>query len=153
ARRQAAKFGAEILTTREVTGLGVDGAAKRVTFGDGTQVRAHIVVIATGVSYRAMDAPGCAELTGRGVFYGSAATEAADCVDEDVYIVGGANSAGQAALFFSRVARSVTLVVRGDALERSMSYYLIQQLQAIDNVAVRLCTVVDEAYGNEHLDG
>ena len=79
--------------------------AKRVSFGDGTQVRAHVVVIATGVSYREMDAPGCAELTGRGVYYGSASTEAADCVDEDVYIVGGANSAGQAALFFSRVAR------------------------------------------------
>src|SRR5881409_1631498 len=103
ARRQAAKFGAEILTTRDVTELCIDGAAKRVTFGDGTQVRGHVVVIATGVSYREMDAPGCAELTGRGVYYGSAATEAADCVDEDVYIVGGANSAGQAALFFARV--------------------------------------------------
>ena len=153
ARRQATKFGAEILTTRDVTELCVDGAAKRVSFGDGTQVRAHVVVIATGVSYREMDAPGCAELTGRGVYYGSASTEAADCVDEDVYIVGGANSAGQAALFFARVARSVTLVVRGDSLERSMSYYLIQQLHAIENVQVRLCTVVDEAYGDEHLDG
>jgi thioredoxin reductase (NADPH) len=153
ARRQAAKFGAEILTARDVTELCVDGAAKLVSFGDGTQVRTHVVVVATGVSYRDLEAPGCSDLTGRGVFYGSAATEAADCEGDDVYIVGGANSAGQAALFFSRVAKSVTLVVRGDSLERSMSYYLIQQLQGIDNVFVRLCTVVDEAYGDEHLDG
>jgi thioredoxin reductase (NADPH) len=153
ARRQAAKFGAEILTARDVTELCVDGAAKLVSFGDGTSVRTHVVVVATGVSYRDLDAPGCSDLTGRGVFYGSAATEASDCEGDDVYIVGGANSAGQAALFFSRVAKSVTLVVRGDSLERSMSYYLIQQLQGIDNVFVRLCTVVDEAYGDEHLDG
>ncbi len=153
ARRQAAKFGAEILTTRDVTALCVDGSAKLVTFADGSEVRAHVVVIATGVSYRDLDAPGVAGLSGRGVYYGSAATEAADCIDRDVYIVGGANSAGQSAVFFSRVAKSVTLVVRGDALERSMSYYLIEQLRGIDNVAVRLCTVVDEVYGDEHLDG
>ncbi len=152
ARRQAAKFGAEILTARDVVELSADGSAKVVTFGDGSQVRAHVVVVATGVSYRDLDAVGCADLTGRGVYYGSAATEAEDCRDRDVYIVGGANSAGQAALFFSRVAKSVTLVVRGDALEHSMSYYLIQQLRAIPNVDVRLCTVVDEVVGDEHLD-
>jgi thioredoxin reductase (NADPH) len=105
------------------------------------------------VWYREMEAPGCAELTGRGVYYGSAATEVADCVGEDVYIVGGANSAGQAALFFAGVARSVNLVVRGDTLDRTMSYYLIQQLAAVPNVNVRLCTVVDEAYGGDHLEG
>jgi thioredoxin reductase (NADPH) len=110
-------------------------------------------VIATGVLYRDLDAPGIGELSGRGVYYGSAATQAEDCVDRDVYIVGGANSAGQSALFFSRVAKSVTLLVRGDALEKSMSYYLIEQLRTIDNVAVRLCTVVEEAYGQDHLDG
>ena len=77
-----------------------------VRFGDGTEVAAHAVIVATGVSYRDLDAPGVAELTGRGVYYGSAATEAADCVDADVYIVGGANSAGQAAVFFSRYAPS-----------------------------------------------
>ena len=153
ARRQAAKFGAEILTTGEVTEMCVDGAAKVVTLADGSQVRAHVVVIATGVSYRDLDAPGVAQLSGRGVFYGSAATQAADCANKEVYIVGGANSAGQAALFFNRVAKSVTLVVRGDSLEKSMSYYLIEQLRGIDNVEVRLCTVVEEVFGDDHLDG
>jgi thioredoxin reductase (NADPH) len=123
-----------------------------VSFGDGTEVAAHAVIIATGVSYRDLDAPGVAELVGRGVYYGSAATEATACADRDVFIVGGANSAGQAASFFSRHAKSVTLVVRGDALERGMSYYLIEQLRLLDTVSVRLCTVVEEAHGDEHLE-
>jgi thioredoxin reductase (NADPH) len=152
ARRQATKFGAEILTARDVTGLRPDGPSRRVAFADGTEVAAHTVIVSTGVSYQELGATGCESLTGRGVFYGSAATEAADCVDRDVFIVGGANSAGQAAVFFARVAKSVTLVVRGDALERSMSHYLIEQLQGIDNVSVRLCTVVEEAHGDGHLE-
>src|SRR5262249_45174510 len=127
ARRQATKFGAEVLTTRDVTGLEVHGSARLVRFGDGADISAHAVILATGVSYRPLAAPGVADLTGRGVYYGSAATEASSCQDADVYIVGGANSAGQAALFFARHARSVSIVVRGDSLERSMSYYLIQQ--------------------------
>jgi thioredoxin reductase (NADPH) len=152
ARRQATKFGAEILTTRDVVGLAVNGPNKMVTFGDGSEVAAHSVIIATGVSYRDLVAPGCAELTGRGVYYGSASTEAADCTDEDVYIVGGANSAGQAAMFFAQVARSVTLVVRADNLERTMSHYLIQQIQQAENIHVRLCTTVGEACGSDHLE-
>jgi thioredoxin reductase (NADPH) len=152
ARRQAVRFGAEILTTRDVTGLQVRGPARVVSFGDGSEVAAHAVIIATGVSYRDLDAPGVAELVGRGVYYGSAATEATACADRDVFIVGGANSAGQAASFFSRHAKSVTLVVRGDALERGMSYYLIEQLRLLDTVSVRLCTVVEEAHGDEHLE-
>jgi thioredoxin reductase (NADPH) len=152
ARRQAVRFGAEILTTRDVTGLEARGPARVVVFGDGTEVTAHAVIIATGVSYRDLDAPGVAELSGRGVYYGSAATEAAACADQDVFVVGGANSAGQAASFFSRYAKSVTLVVRGDSLERGMSHYLIEQLHALDNVSVRLCTVVEEAHGDKHLE-
>ena len=152
ARRQAVRFGAEILTTRDVSGLEARGPARVVSFGGGTEVAAHAVIIATGVSYRDLEAPGVAELSGRGVYYGSAATEAAACADADVFIVGGANSAGQAASFFSRYAKSVTLVVRGDSLERGMSHYLIEQLQALDNVSVRLCTVVDQAHGDEHLE-
>jgi thioredoxin reductase (NADPH) len=152
ARRQAVRFGAEILTTRDVTGLEARGPARVVSFGDGTEIAAHAVVIATGVSYRDLDAPGVAKLSGRGVYYGSAATEAAACADRDVFVVGGANSAGQAASFFSRYAKSVTLVVRGDSLERGMSHYLIEQLHALTNVSVRLCTVVDEAHGDEHLE-
>src|SRR5207248_8586818 len=103
-------------------------------------------------AYRPLTAPGIAELTGRGVYYGSAATEAPNCAGTDVFIVGGANSAGQAALFFCRHARSVTLVVRGDSLERSISYYLIQQLAAIENIKVRTGTEVLEAHGDEHLE-
>jgi thioredoxin reductase (NADPH) len=152
ARRQAVRFGAEILTTRDVTGLEARGPARVVSFGDDTEVAAHAVVIATGVAYRDLDAPGVAELCGRGVYYGSAATEAVACADRDVFIVGGANSAGQAASFFSRYAKSVTLVVRGDSLERGMSHYLIEQLHALPNVSVRLCTVVDECHGDEHLE-
>jgi thioredoxin reductase (NADPH) len=152
ARRQAAKFGAEILTARDVTGLSARGPARVVQFSDGTEVAAHAVIVATGVSYRDLAAPGAVDLTGSGVYYGSASTEAADCVDADVYVVGGANSAGQSAVFFSRVAKTVTLVVRADSLERSMSYYLIEQLHAIDNVSVRLETEIEECHGHGHLE-
>ena len=152
ARRQAAKFGAEVLTARDVVALEVGGSARIVRFGDGTKIGAHAVVLATGVSYRSLDAPGVAELTGRGVFYGSAATEAPACAGQDVYIVGGANSAGQAAVFFSRHARTVTLLVRGPNLAASMSAYLIKQLEAIDNVLVRTGTEVAEACGDGHLE-
>jgi thioredoxin reductase (NADPH) len=152
ARRQAAKFGAEVLTARDVVALEVRGSARVVRFGDGSEIAAHAVVLATGVSYRSLDAPGVAELAGRGVFYGSAATEAAGCAGQDVYIVGGANSAGQAAVFFSRHAASVTLLVRGASLEASMSTYLIKQLDAIENVRVRAGTEVAEACGDGHLE-
>jgi thioredoxin reductase (NADPH) len=152
ARRQAEKFGAELLTTREVTGLRTRGPARIVTFGDGTEIGAHTVIVATGVSYRELDAPGVSDLTGRGCYYGSAAVEVGDCAGSDVFVVGGANSAGQAAVFFSRTARSVNLLVRGDALERSMSHYLIEQLRGIPNVCVRVCTVIDEAHGDGHLE-
>jgi thioredoxin reductase (NADPH) len=152
ARRQAVKFGAEMLTARDVVALEVQGSARVVRFGDGSTISAHAVILATGVDYRNLSAPGCDGLTGRGVFYGSANTEAPECVGRDVYIVGGANSAGQAAVFFSKHARSVTLVVRGESLHSSMSHYLIQQLEAIDNVHVRTCTTVGEASGDEHLE-
>jgi thioredoxin reductase (NADPH) len=151
ARRQAAKFGAEVLTARDVVGLEARGSARVVRFGDGSEIAAHSVVLATGVSYRSLDAPGVAELTGRGVFYGSAATEAPACRGEDVYIVGGANSAGQAAVFFAKHAATVTLVVRGPSLESSMSTYLIKQIEAIDNIVVRTGCQVVEAHGDDHL--
>ena len=153
ARRQAAKFGAEVLTTREVTGLEVCGSARRVTFADGTSLDAHTVILATGVSYRQLDAPGLAELTGRGVYYGSALTEVAACLGQDVYVVGGANSAGQAAVYLSRHAKSVTILVRGSSLEKSMSYYLIRQIADIPNISVRTCTEVVGACGEGHLEG
>jgi thioredoxin reductase (NADPH) len=153
ARRQAHKFGAEILTTRDVVGLDVRASSRAVRFADGGEVVAHSVLLATGISYRKLDIPGVDELTGLGVFYGSAATEASDCGGDDVYIVGAANSAGQAAVFLSQHARRVTLLARGNSLERSMSYYLIRQIDEIPNIEVRLNTEVIEARGGEHLEG
>jgi thioredoxin reductase (NADPH) len=152
ARLQASKFGAEVLTTREVTGLEINGSGRTIRFSDGTAVDAQTVILATGVSYRQLTAPGLAELTGCGVYYGSALTEAANCKEQDVYIVGGANSAGQAAVYLSRQARSVTLLVRGPSLERSMSYYLIQQIESIPEISVRTCTEVISADGTGHLE-
>jgi thioredoxin reductase (NADPH) len=152
ARRQATRFGAEVLTTRDVVGLSARGPARVVRFGDGEELSAHTVILATGVAYRPLAAPGVADLTGLGVFYGSASTEAPACENSDVYIVGGANSAGQAAVFFSRYARTVNVVVRGDSLEKSMSYYLIQQLGAIGNVRVHTQTEVTCARGDGRLE-
>jgi thioredoxin reductase (NADPH) len=152
ARRQAAKFGAEVLTTRDVVGLEVNGSARSVRFADGSTIDAHTVILATGVSYRRLAAPGLEEMTGRGVYYGSALTEAAACSEQDVFIVGGANSAGQAAVYLSRGARSVTILVRGPSLERSMSFYLIQQIENIPKISVRTCTEVIRADGGDHLE-
>ncbi|SEL53536.1 FAD-dependent oxidoreductase [Streptacidiphilus jiangxiensis] len=153
ARRQATKFGAELLTACKVTGLEVNGAARTLRFADGAAVSAQAVILATGVSYRQLNVPGAAELTGRGVFYGSALTEAAACQGQDVYIVGGANSAGQAAMFLSRTARRVTLLVRASQLAASMSYYLLQRVQDSSKIEVRTDTVVETAHGEEHLEG
>lgn len=152
ARRQATKFGAEILTAREVTGLEVNGAARTVRFSDGSAIAAHSVILATGVSYRQLEAPGADDLTGRGVFYGSALTEAAGCQGHDVYIVGGANSAGQAAMYLARGAKSVTLLVRGSSLSASMSHYLIEQIMDAPNISVRTGTVVEATHGSDHLE-
>ncbi|MER7451816.1 FAD-dependent oxidoreductase [Nocardia beijingensis] len=151
ARRQAAKFGAEVITTREVVALEVNGSARTVRFADGGRLCAHTVIIATGVDYRRHPAPGVDDFTGRGVYYGSAMTEASECADHDVYIVGGANSAGQAAVFLSRNARTVHLVVRADSLEQSMSHYLIQQIGQIANIEVHTNTEVIAADGDDHL--
>jgi len=152
ARRQAMKFGAELLTTRDVVGLEVRGPARTVRFSDGTAVDAHAVILATGVAYRRLAAPGLTELTGRGVFYGSALTEATSCAGQDVYIVGGANSAGQAAVYLARGARSVTICVRGPSLRKSMSHYLIEQIDRVPAIRVRPCTEIAEAHGDDHLE-
>ncbi|KKK00569.1 FAD-dependent oxidoreductase [Micromonospora sp. HK10] len=152
ARRQALRFGAELLNAREVVSLEDAGGARVLRFTDGSSVAAHTVVLATGVSYRMLPAPGLAELTGRGCFYGSVASEAPSCSGEDVYIVGGANSAGQAAVHFSRYARRVHLLIRGDDLTRSMSSYLIEQLARIDTIEVHPYTEVVGGAGQEHLE-
>ena len=152
ARRQATKFGAELITTRDVVGLDVTGSSRVVRFADGDSIAAHTVILATGVSYRQLGAPGLADFTGVGVFYGSALTEAPSCAAQDVYIVGGANSAGQAAVYLAKGARSVTIVVRAQSLEASMSYYLVQQIAGIHNITVRTCAEVIEAAGSDHLE-
>jgi thioredoxin reductase (NADPH) len=152
ARRQALKFGAELLSTREVTGLEPAGATRIVHFGDGTSIAAHAVVLATGVSYRRLTAPGLGDLTGRGVYYGSAATEAPACAGDDVYIVGGANSAGQAAVHFSHFARRVHVLIRAGDLTRSMSSYLIEQLGRIENIEIHPYVEVVGGSGQGHLE-
>ncbi|MEH0843505.1 FAD-dependent oxidoreductase [Micromonospora sp. CPCC 205711] len=152
ARRQAVKFGAELISTREVVGLTDTGSTRLLRFADGGEIAAHTVVLATGVSYRLLDAPGLAELTGRGVFYGSTATEAPSCVDQEVYVVGGANSAGQAAMHFARYATRVHVLIRGADLTASMSHYLIEQLEQNDRIEVHPHTVVAGGSGGEHLE-
>ncbi|HEX7267244.1 MAG TPA: FAD-dependent oxidoreductase [Streptosporangiaceae bacterium] len=152
ARRQATRFGAEVLTTRNVVGLDINGSARTVRFADGGTIDAHTVILATGVSYRQLGAPGLDHMTGRGVYYGSTLTEAAACMGQDVYIVGGANSAGQAAVYLAQHAKSVTILCRGSSLERSMSYYLIEQIRATGNISARICTEVIAAEGSDHLE-
>ncbi|HEX4832049.1 MAG TPA: FAD-dependent oxidoreductase [Trebonia sp.] len=154
ARLQAVKFAAEMVLTRHVTRLETDGPARTVHFDDGSSVSAHAVILATGVIYRQLAAQGCNELTDRGVFYGATLTQSGDCEGQDVYVVGGANSAGQAAVNLALKARakSVTMLVRAPDLTRSMSYYLIEQISAIDNIIVRPCTEVIQAGGEGHLE-
>ncbi len=116
---QARRFGTEILTPQEVQGVRAEDRYRIVTLADGTELAGDVLLIATGVSYRTLDVPGVERLTGKGVYYGAAITEALSCKDDDVFIVGGANSAGQAAIYLSQYARSVTLLCRGDSLERA----------------------------------
>ncbi len=148
---QARRLGAEILTPQEVMTVRVEGPYRIVKLSDGTELSCHALMVASGVSYRKLDVPGIERLTGAGVYYGAAMSEAVSCRDEDIYIVGGANSAGQAAMYFSRYAKRVTILVRADSLSKSMSQYLIDQIHATDNITVRVCTSVVEAQGETHL--
>ena len=149
---QAKRFGVEILAPQEVRSVRVENRYRIVTLADGTELSGDVLLIATGVSYRKLDVPGVERLTGSGVYYGAAITEALSCRGDDVYIVGGANSAGQAAMYLSRYARSVTLLVRGDSLERSMSRYLIDEIEARDNINVRLNSGVVRVDGEQNLE-
>ena len=149
---QARRFGVEILTPQEVTGIRIENPYRIVTLADGKEISCHAVMIATGVSWRKLNVPGCQELTGRGVYYGAAKTEALACQDEDVYLIGGANSAGQAAMYFSQYAKHVTMLVRGDSLTKSMSQYLIDQIESTDNITVQTNSEVVEVKGNTSLE-
>ena len=163
ARRQAERFGAEVITTRQAIGLEVGGSARKIKFEDGSTIGAQAVILATGVEYQQLRVTGCwtdpedpegCNYVGAGVYYGASVSTAAECRDEDVYIVGGANSAGQAAMFMSKEAKSVTLLVRGPSLEASMSYYLIQQIENNPKIQVRTCTEVVDTCGEDgHLSG
>jgi thioredoxin reductase (NADPH) len=149
---QATRFGVEILTPQEAKGVRLEDPYRFVTLSDGSEVSCHALLISTGVSYRKLDVPGVGELTGAGVYYGAAMTEAISCRDEDVYIVGGANSAGQAAMYFSRYARQVVMLVRGESLSSTMSQYLIDQIAQTPSIEVRTRTQVAEARGQGHLE-
>lgn len=151
ALQQARRFGTDIVTTREVTGLVRGGTEHRVLLDGGEAVTAKTVVLATGVTWRPLPVPGADRLVGRGIYYGAARTEAPNVRGEDVYLIGGGNSAGQAAMFFSSYARSVTLLIRAASVERGMSQYLIDQLRTKRNVAFRVNTEVSAVHGDAHL--
>ena len=149
ALRQARRLGAEIVVTRSVAGLDLE--SRTISLDGGDTIRAKAIVLATGVSWRRLDIEGLDRLTGRGVYYGAARTLAGAMQGCDLFLIGAGNSAGQAAVFFASYARSVTLVVRGESLEKSMSHYLIQQLRAKPNVRVELQSEVVAVHGEDHL--
>jgi thioredoxin reductase (NADPH) len=149
ATTQARRLGAELLTVQDAAGLRVEGAGRVVDLTGGGALSANCVLIASGVSYRTMNAPGFADFTGAGIYYGAAMTEARSCKDQHVVIIGGANSAGQAAVYFSGYAKKVTVLVRSDSLTKSMSHYLIEQIDALPNVEVRTRSQAVAAEGED----
>lgn len=152
AAAQARRFGAEILTPTEAVALRCEGPYRFLRLADGREVGARAVLVATGVDYRLLDAPGAERLTGRGLYYGAAITEAMALGGGEAYVVGGGNSAGQAAMYLARFARRVVMLVRGASLTASMSSYLVEQLEQAPNVEVRVGTVVAELHGEKHLE-
>ena len=149
---QAKSFGVEILSPQEVTKIRVQDPYRFITLVDGTEISCHALILALGVSWRRLDVPGLEQLTGAGVYYGAAQTEAMTCQGEDVYIIGGANSAGQAAMYFSRYARQVTMLIRSESLALSMSRYLIEQIAETPNITVQTHSSVVEAKGETSLE-
>lgn len=152
ATTQALRFGVEILRTQEVVRVRVEEPYHFVQLADGTELSGRTVLMATGVSVRRLDVPGVDGLTGAGVYYGAALTEAAFYRGQNIFIVGGANSAGQAAMYFSRYAREVTMLVRGDSLEAGMSQYLVDQIHQTSNIQVRLHTSCVRVGGQDKLE-
>src|SRR5215213_7083165 len=150
---QAIRFGAEILTPQEVVGIRIADPYRIVKVKDGTEISCHALIIACGVSYRNLDGvKGMEKLTGAGVYYGASMVDALSCKGEDVFMVGGANSAGQAAIHFSKYAKTVTLLVRGDSLNKSMSSYLVHQINETPNIHVLLNSKVTEVHGENRLE-
>jgi thioredoxin reductase (NADPH) len=149
---QATRLGAEILSTSEVTELIATDSYRGVRLADGSELRSYSVLIATGVEYRRLEQPGVADLTGAGVYYGAAMIEGRSMRGEDIFIAGGANSAGQAALYFAQFAASVTILVRGDSLATSLANYLVERVEASENIHVMLHTEIVEAVGTRNLE-
>lgn len=152
ATAQAMRLGAEILTAQEVVEIGVEDSYRILTLNDGTELSCRALLLATGVTVRHLDAPGVERLTGAGVYYGAAITEAAHYRDQHVFVVGGANSAGQGAMFFSRFASKVTILVRSSSLNVGMSQYLIDQIAATDNIEVLTDVDAVEVHGERQLE-
>jgi thioredoxin reductase (NADPH) len=152
AATQARRLGAEMVLARNVTALESRGCIHALRFDDGTDLEARAVVVATGVSYRLLAGDGLADFTGRGVFYGASASDARHTAGDDVYVIGAANSAGQAALHLAQYARRVVMLVRGDSLDASMSRYLVERVRGSDNIEVRLRTEVVRGGGTDHLE-
>jgi len=148
ATTQARRLGAELVTVQDAVALRAEGAGRFVALSGGGELSANTVLVASGVSYRQHDAPGFGDLTGAGVYYGAAMTEAKACAEQHVVVIGGANSAGQAAVYFSRYARLVTMLVRS-TLQKSMSHYLIEQLEALANIDVRTGATATAAEGED----
>ena len=149
---QAKRFEVEILTPQEAAEVRVEDPYRIVRLTDGTEISCHALLITTGVSYRKLDVPGIERLTGAGVYYGAAMTETLSCKDEDVYLVGGANSTGQAAMYFSRHARKVVILCRSGDLRKGMSEYLVRQIKDTENIEVRVNSSVVEVFGEDHLE-
>jgi len=149
---QARRFGAEILAPQEVVKVRNEGPYRILTLADGCELSCHAIVIASGVEWRKLDVPGMERLRGAGVYYGAAATEAIACRDENVYIVGGANSAGQAAIHFARYARNVVMLVRGESLAATMSHYLIRDIEQTPNIRVDCGSQVVAVDGERKLE-
>lgn len=148
---QASRFGAEFLT-QCVTGLRAENQYRLIRTSDNREISCNVCLLSVGVNYRRLDAPGIDRLTGAGVYYGAALVEARSCGDEEVFIIGGANSAGQAAMHFSKYARKVTMLVRAESLVQSMSKYLIDQIAETSNIVVETCAEVVEAIGESRLE-
>ena len=148
---QAQRFGVEFVT-QLATGIRSDGGYHFVQLADGSEVSSLVLLVSMGVDYRRLEVPGVDRLTGAGVYYGAALAEAKSCTDEHVFIIGGANSAGQGAMYFSKYASTVTMLVRGKSLESSMSKYLIEQIAGTSNIHVLVQSEVLEVCGNMHLE-
>jgi thioredoxin reductase (NADPH) len=149
---QALRFGVEILSPQEATSARTEGSYRIIKLADGNEISCHALLIATGVQWRRLEAPGVDRLQGAGVYYGGGATEALSCKGETVYVVGGANSAGQAAMNFARYAERVIILVRGDSLSSTMSQYLIDQVKETPNIQLWAHASLAEAHGETHLE-